>query len=178
LSYTFWHCINVKQILMATLLLCAFAAHADEASGAAEKKSESSDSGPQLWLTSGFISHHFNRDAGYNERNHGIGGELRFDDTNTVAGGVYRNSVRQTTHYLHFVWTPLEVGPVRLGAAVGIIDGYPRLNNGGIAFALMPVASTSFKVLSQDVGVNFVYIPTIAQRVDGALALQFKIRIH
>jgi hypothetical protein len=43
---------------------------------------------------------------------------------------------------------------------------------------VMPVASTSFKVLSQDAGVNLVYIPTIARRVDGALALQLKIRVR
>jgi hypothetical protein len=151
---------------------CAFGAHA------ADEKGASPEPGTQLWLTTGFLSHHFNRDAGYNERNHGLGAELRFDEINTVAAGVYRNSVRRTTHYLHFVWTPIELGPVRLGAAVGMIDGYPRLNNGGLAFAVMPVASTSFKLFSHDAGVNFVYIPTIAQRVDGALALQFKIRIN
>jgi hypothetical protein len=173
-----WRFFNVKFALFALLALWAFASHAEEAAAPAQAKSETPESGPQVWLTSGFISHHFKRDAGYNERNHGLGAEVRFDENNTVAGGFYRNSVRQTTHYLHFVWTPLELGPVRLGAAVGVIDGYPQLNNGNAALAVMPVATTSFKLFSQDAGINLVYIPTVAQRVDGALALQFKMRIH
>ncbi len=172
-----WHCFNVKHALLAALLMISLGARAEDAASA-EKKSEPPDNAPQVWLTSGFISHHFKRDAGYNERNYGLGAELRFDEINTVAAGVYRNSVRHTTHYLHFVWTPLELGPFRLGAAVGMIDGYPQLNNGSTAFAVMPVASTYFKVLSHDAGLNLVYIPTIAQRVDGALALQLKIRIQ
>jgi hypothetical protein len=172
-----WHCFNVKSAFLAALLLCSFSVRAEE-TAAADKKTGAPDDSPQIWLTSGFLSHHFKRDAGYNERNYGLGAELHFDDVNAVSAGIYRNSVRQTTHYLHFVWTPLEVGPVRLGAAVGVIDGYPQLNNGNTAFAVMPVVSTSFKVLSQDAGLNLVYIPTIARRVDGALALQLKIRVR
>lgn len=173
-----WHCFNVKSAFLTALLLCSFSVRAEDAAAAADKKTGSPGDSPQIWLTTGFLSHHFNRNAGYNERNHGLGAELHFDDTNALSAGVYRNSVRQTTHYLHFVWTPLELGPLRVGAAVGVIDGYPQLNNGNTAFAVMPVASTTFKVLSQEAGVNLVYIPTIARRVDGALALQLKIRIR
>jgi hypothetical protein len=174
----YWRCFNVKLALFTALLLCTSGAGADDSAATAERKNESLEQAPQIWLTSGFFSHHFKRDAGYNERNYGLGAELRFDEVNTIAAGVYRNSVRQTTHYLHFVWTPFELGPVRMGAAVGIIDGYPQLNNGSSAFAVMPVASTEFKILSYDAGINFVYIPTVARRVDGALALQFKLRIR
>jgi len=172
------HGFNVKSAVLAALLLCSSGMRAEEAGAAPDTKSMGQQNSPQIWLTSGFLSHHFKRDAGYNERNYGLGAELQFDQTNAMAAGVYRNSVRQTTHYLHFVWTPLELGPLRLGAAAGIIDGYPQLNNGGTSFAVMPVASTSFKVLAQDAGLNFVYIPTVARRVDGALALQLKIRVR
>jgi hypothetical protein len=134
--------------------------------------------GPQLWLTTGFVSHHFKRDAGYNERNTGLGAEMQFNDDTAIAAGIYRNSVRNSSHYLQYVWTPLSLGPLHIGASVGAIDGYPELRNGKIALSLMPVASMNFKVFNHDAGLNFVYIPTIASRVSGALALQLKFRLH
>lgn len=146
--------------------------------GNARPTPQPAQQGPQFWLTTGFVSHHFKRDAGYNERNTGLGAEMQFNDDTAISAGIYRNSVRKTSHYLQYVWIPLSLGTLHIGASVGAIDGYPELRHGKIALSLMPVASMNFKVFNQDAGLNFVYIPTIASRVNGALALQLKFRLH
>lgn len=162
----------LKMVLAFFVMSQAAIAHAQQAGNTA-----SSDSGGQLWLTSGFFSHHFNREPHYNERNTGLGIEYFFNESTAVAIGHYRNSVRRSSTYLHFVYTPLEIGSFRLGGAVGVLDGYPELRNGRYSPAVLPVGTSTFKLFNHDVGVNLTYIPTISHRVDGALAIQFKIRI-
>lgn len=131
----------------------------------------------KIWLTSGFLSRHLERDINYNERNTGIGFELQLDETSTISAGLYRNSVRERTHYLQYIWTPLSWRAVRFGAAAGILDGYPELNDGKWALSLIPVVNVNFKLFGHDAGVNLVYIPTIAEKVDGAFAVQMKVRV-
>lgn len=173
------HCPSVKLFLFLIFLPLSFSVRAADAPvPQAGTQIAPAEQGPQIWLTSGFLSHHFKRDAGYNEQNTGIGAELYFDDSNAIAAGIYRNSVRRTSHYLQYAWSPLSVGPFRLGAAIGLIDGYPKLRGGRVALSIMPIASYHFKAFDRDAGLNLVYIPTIAPRVDGALALQLKIRLR
>lgn len=131
----------------------------------------------KIWLTSGFLSRHLERDINYNERNTGIGLELQLDDTSSISAGLYRNSVRERTHYLQYIWTPLSWGAVRFGAAAGMLDGYPELNDGKWALSLIPVVNVNFKLFGHDAGINLVYIPTIAEKVDGAFAVQLKVRV-
>jgi hypothetical protein len=76
------------------------------------------------------------------------------------------------------VYTPLALGPVRAGGAVGLLDGYPALRGGRFSAVVLPVASSTFKLFNQDVGINLTYIPTISRHVDGSLAIQFKLRIR
>jgi hypothetical protein len=171
-----WRFYNVKGVVLIGLaLLCGSVAAAETGNDVSNETQAEADS--QLWLTTGFRSYHFKRSAGYNENNSGIGFEWRFDSKRHISGGVYDNSVRETTHYLHYVWTPLRLGAVRIGGAAGLIDGYPDLNKGKLSFSLIPVATLDFKIFSHDVGLNLVYIPTIAKQVDGSLALQFKVRL-
>ena len=44
--------------------------------------------------------------------------------------GVYRNSVARTSKYAMLGWQPFHVGEGRIGAFVGVVDGY-RANSGG-----------------------------------------------
>lgn len=171
-----WHCLNVKAVLLSVLVMVSGVSGAAEKAGNADVRAET-DTASQIWLTTGFRSYHFKRDAGYNENNNGIGLEWRFNREQAVVVGTYDNSVRRDSRYLHYVWTPINLDPIRLGAAAGIIDGYPEMNRGKFAFSLIPVASLHFKIFSHDAGLNLVYIPTITQRVDGSLALQLKIRL-
>lgn len=131
----------------------------------------------EWWLTTGFKSYHFNRSANYNENNSGIGVEWHFKENHSMMLGTYHNSVRKYSNYLQYSWTPLQIGQVKLGGAVGLVDGYPALNGGKLSPSLMPVATWNFKMFSQDAGLNFVFIPTIGD-VDGALAVQLKIRLN
>ena len=173
-----WHFFNVKlACALAASLACGVAAADNSDTPPSSSPAVQDEQASQLWVTTGFRSYHFKRSANYNENNSGIGLEWRFNAERAISVGTYRNSVRDTTHYLHYVWTPWQLGPLRLGGAIGLIDGYPDLNDGKVSFSLIPAASWHFKVFSHDAGLNLVYIPTIAQQVDGSLALQLKIRL-
>lgn len=174
-----WHFFNVKlACVLAASLACGMAsANNSDAASSSSSAAIQDEQASQLWVTTGFRSYHFKRSPNYNENNTGIGFEWHFDEERAIMLGTYRNSVRESTHYLHYVWTPLKIGPIRVGGAAGLIDGYPDLNDGKVSFSLIPAATWHFKLLSHDVGLNLVYIPTIARQVDGSLALQFKIRL-
>ncbi|MEK8024989.1 MAG: hypothetical protein RLY78_1542 [Pseudomonadota bacterium] len=131
-----------------------------------------------LWLTSGFLSHHTRHADRYNERNDGLGLEWRLNDDWQVNLGHYRNSVRHGSSYLQLAWTPWQIGDgegprLRLGGSVGLVNGYPTLAGGRWYPTLMPMAGAEWG----RVGLNLVYIPTVDRRVDGAFALQARIRV-
>jgi hypothetical protein len=56
---------------------------------------------------------------------------------------------------------------------VGAVNGYPKVRHGGYWATLVPMVSLE----SRRVGLNFVYIPSVGKRVDGAYALQVKLRV-
>jgi hypothetical protein len=136
-----------------------------------------------LWLTSGFWSKHTsNRKAprqGWNESNTGLGVEYVFDAHWRLAGGVYENSVYRESRYAQIVWTPALTSwrhdgmRLTLGAAVGAVDGYPRMNGGRAAPTLLPVAS----IENGRFGANLSYIPSVVGQASGAYAIQFKFKL-
>lgn len=126
----------------------------------------------ELWVTSGFVSKHLKApDAGktYNERNPGLGLEYSLSPTWAVSGGFYKNSWYRRSQYLQAVWTPAEFGPVKLGIAMGVVNGYPLVNKGGYFPTLLPVLSFGY--------VNLTYVPSVMEN-SGAVALQFKVQIR
>ena len=70
-------------------------------------------------------------------------------------------------------WQPWSIGPIKLGATVGVMDGYPSLAKGGTFFAALPMATWEGKRYGVNVGV----IPSIG-KVDGAVIVQFKLRVY
>jgi hypothetical protein len=132
-----------------------------------------------LWLSSGFVSRH-SGDHDYNESNEGIGVELAFNRNWRLAAGVYDNSVRETSHYAQVVWSPDASSwrggdwKASLGIAVGLVDGYPDMRDGGVFPTLLPVATVEWRRL----GANLTYIPSVAGNVSGAMALQVKFRFY
>lgn len=132
-----------------------------------------------LWVTSGFVSKH-SRGSDYNENNRGVGFEYTFDASWHLAAGVYDNSLRRTSRYAQAVWSPDATlwrrgdWKARLGAAVGLVDGYPDMRDGRFFPTLLPVASLEWN----RVGVNLTYIPSIAGNVSGAVALQLKLQLY
>ncbi len=126
----------------------------------------------ELWLNPGFYSYHFQRNKGFNDSNFGLGGEYRYSTTGSVTLGVFENSDRQTSHYAGWYWQPLGLGPVRLGAIAGAIDGYPMWN-GGWFIAVIPTASIEYKYI----GANLMFIPGYKDKLYGAITLQLKLRV-
>jgi hypothetical protein len=70
-------------------------------------------------------SRHFNRDAGYNENNAGLGLKWRKPDgTLFVTLGTYRNSLDKTSAYSGAGGDWQISGPLRLRVTAGLVTGY------------------------------------------------------
>jgi hypothetical protein len=151
------------------LLLAGFAAPTSRADEVAAPSAEQ----PQIWINVGGFSRHFDRGSRYNENNFGFGIEWRRSPQVAVMAGVYDNSLGKPSQYAAINWQPWQIGPVKLGAAVGLLNGYPAIERGGTFFAALPMAS----IEGRRFGINLGLIPSIGN-VDGAVLLQFKLRIH
>lgn len=127
----------------------------------------------ELWLNVGGFSRHFDRQANHNENNLGLGLEYRTNDELSFMAGSYYNSVRKSTTYAAVNWQPLSMGSFKLGAAVGLMNGYPAMNRGGTFFAALPMVTYE----GRRFGVNLGLIPSMKD-VDGAVILQFKVRLN
>lgn len=128
----------------------------------------------ELWLNPGFYSYHFDKNMGFNDNNLGFGGEYRYSTRNAIVAGAFHNSDWKTSRYVAWNWQPLALGPVRLGAVVGTIDGYPKAFNGGWFPAVLPVASFEY----HRIGANLLYTPGYKDRVYSSLSLQIKVKVH
>jgi hypothetical protein len=60
----------------------------------------------------------------FNEVNPGAALRVDLTDTQGVQAGVYRNSYYKTTAYAVYQYTPLAIGPVRVGGFAGLASGY------------------------------------------------------
>jgi hypothetical protein len=127
----------------------------------------------ELWLNPGFYSYHFDRDKGLNNNDFGLGGEYRYSAVSSITLGFFDNSNRKTSHYAGWYWQPVGLGPIRLGAVFGVLDGYPDMKNGDWFAAVIPTASIEYK----NVGVNLLFVPSYQNRLYGALSLQLKLRV-
>jgi hypothetical protein len=158
--------------LMALAMSTALPAFAQSAPAPVDS-AQWQDRGGEVWLNVGGFSRHFSRGNGYNENNLGLGAEYRTSPEVSYMAGAYYNSVRKTTTYAAINWQPWTVGPFKLGATVGVMDGYPSLAKGGTFFAAVPMATWEGKRY----GINVGIIPSIG-KVDGAVIVQFKLRVY
>lgn len=127
----------------------------------------------ELWLNPGFYSYHFQKNKGLNNRNFGLGGEYRYSTISSFTLGVFDNSDRRISHYAGWYWQPIGLGPVRVGAVFGAIDGYPNMLKGGWFLAAIPAASIEYK----NFGANLLFMPSYKDRLYGAISLQLKLRV-
>ncbi len=161
---------SVKQIIFlacAGLSALSFSADAETFS-MIESKPVS-----ELWLNPGLYSYHFQREKALNNNNFGFGGEYRYSTVSSFTLGLIDNSDRKTSHYTGWYWQPLGLGPVRFGAVVGAMDGYPKMVHGGWFFAIIPTATIEYK----NVGANLMYVPSYQDRLYGAISLQLKFKV-
>jgi len=130
----------------------------------------------QVWLNPGFLSWHFDRSKDLRGDNWGVGAEVVFTPDHTVMAGNFINSDGQRSNYASYQWRPLHWRPsdidVSAGIGLGVIDGYPY-HNGGWFAALFPLLAVEGK----RIGANFTIVPTIKDKVNGAVVLQIKLRV-
>lgn len=138
---------------------------------------QAADLAPQVWINPGMYSYHFDRDADYREDNTGFGVEVLLTDDHALMAGSFINSDRQRSHYGLYEWRPLHwpLWGVKLsaGLGVGVWDGYPKYRDGAWFAAALPLLS----VEGERLGVNLAFVPTIANRMSGALSIQLKLRL-
>lgn len=160
------------RLLRWLFLTCAAAAAGAVCAQDAQKKFA-----PQVWLNPGTLSLHFDRDKDLREDNTGIGAELALAEDHVLAAGSFINSNRRRSQYGAYYWRPLHWQPagikVHAGIAAGAFDGYPNYRNG----AWFPAALPMLAVEGDRIGANIFFVPTIKNRLDGAVAIQIKFRV-
>jgi hypothetical protein len=127
----------------------------------------------EIWLNPGFYSYHFQKDRNLNGDNIGAGVEYRYSTVNSITAGWFHNSDWQISHYAAWYWQPFALGSVRLGALLGVVDGYPKANNGGWFPLALPVASFEYK----NIGINITIVPTYREVLHGSVSLQLKLKV-
>lgn len=127
----------------------------------------------EFWLDSGFVTAHFNSGKGLNGANKGLGAEYRFNAATAAAAGRFYNSDRDWSNYAGVIWQPYAIGPVRLGAALALFDGYPKMRDGGWFPAAIPTLTYDYK----RVGVNVGIIPSYKDRLYGGISVQLKLKL-
>ena len=123
-----------------------------------------------LWVNPGFYSYHFQRDKGFNNVNTGLGVQASITDQYAFTAGFFENSDRQTSRYVGVYAMPWKYGHVKLGAAIGAFDGYPKMRDGGWFPAIIPTAA----IEGQRFGLNINVIPTVGDKLHGAITFQVK----
>lgn len=166
----YWGWAGLMAVLTLGLLLLPRSASAESTDPAIPFEHE-------IWGASGFWSHHTQHESRYREVNRGLGLEWVFTPQWQLNVGRYSNSVYRQSNYLQAGWMPLDFrwGPLRTraGASIGVVNGYPRVRNGGYFPAVVPALS----VEAWRVGMNVVYIPSVGT-TDGAVAAQLKVRLY
>ena len=132
---------------------------------------------PQIWLNPGIFSSHFDRSKDLREDNVGFGAEVVLHDDHSLLAGSIINSDRRRSRYGAYHWRPLHwrIAGLRVsaGLAVGVFDGYPRYRDGGWFVAPLPLLALE----GERFGANIAIIPTLGNRLNGAVAIQFKLKV-
>ena len=127
----------------------------------------------ELWLNAGMYSYHYDKSQNFNNNNIGIGAEYRFSTVASLTVGGFKNSDSSHSNYAGIYWQPIAVGPVSIGVVGGGFNGYSSTNNGGWFPAIFPAATIEGKFF----GANVFFIPTVGDRVHGAISLQLKLKV-
>ncbi len=109
----------------------------------------------------------------FNDNNLGLGIEYHTSTTYAYTLGYYNNSLNHPTHYAGLFYQPLHWGYAGFGAVVGLMDGYPDMNNGNYFLAAMPAVSVEYK----QIGINLLFIPPLPHVVS-AVAIQIKFKLN
>jgi len=130
--------------------------------------------GAKLWVSAGFYTAHFDSQKGLRNANPGIGLEYQLDTNWSLTAGHFINSDNAKSNYLGAYYLPWRMGGFKLGVAGAVLDGYPKLLNGGWFAAVLPVASWE----SQRLGLNVAFVPPLKDRLYGGVSFQLKFRFQ
>jgi hypothetical protein len=168
--------IHIKAVAASVLLILAtnllngtaYAQNEESPIGLVEPQSKS-----EFWINPGMASYHFEQDKNFNGANWGAGLEYRFNTVASVTAGRFYNSDREYSNYAGLYYEPIAIGPIKLGAVVGGFSGYPAANHGGWFAAALPALTWE----GERIGANVFVIPTVGDRVHGAISLQLKFKV-
>ena len=127
----------------------------------------------ELWINAGMYSYHYDKSQSFNNNNIGFGAEYRFSSVASVTTGGFKNSDSTLSNYVGIYWQPIALGFINLGIVGGGFNGYTSTNNGGWFPAIFPAATVEGKW----VGANLFFIPTVGDRIHGAVSLQLKFKV-
>jgi hypothetical protein len=159
---------------LAAQLLASYACNAEEAPAPPLGGANTAANDFNLWLTPGILSHHYDRNAGYRERNWGFGIQSSLSGSFSVMAGNYINSDNVRSDYAGVIWQPWSWRSVKIGLAAAVFNGYPLMRGGGWFPAALPLIS----IRNERVGANFTVIPNYPARgLHGSIAAQFILRV-
>ena len=159
------------KLIFWILLVIAHKAYANDGGFINRLESEERN---ELWLNAGMYSYHYDKSQNFNNNNVGFGAEYRFSTVASITVGGFKNSDSTHSNYAGIYWQPIAVGPVNIGIVGGGFNGYSSTNNGGWFPAIFPAATIEGKW----VGANVFFIPTVGDRVHGAISLQLKFKVY
>jgi len=158
------------KLLFWILLALANSVYASDSSFISLLKPEARN---ELWLNAGMYSYHYDKSQSLNNNNIGLGAEYRFSSVASVTVGGFKNSDSTHSNYAGIYWQPISIGPINLGLVGGGFNGYSSTNNGGWFPAIFPAATVEW----ERIGANIFFIPTVGDRVHGAISIQLKLKV-
>jgi len=123
------------------------------------------------WGVATITSHHFDRSAGHNERNFGVGIEQDVRPDLRAVVGFYDNSFNRMTTYIGVAFMPLHLGNFSFGLVGVLASGY---GSGG---RFLPVALPVVQYERNGWGANIGVVPGTKES-PGVVGLQLKWRLQ
>ena len=127
-----------------------------------------------IWINPGFYSHYTERNKDLKSLNTGLGIEISLTDNYSATAGFFENADRTTSHYVGFYAMPFKIGGFKAGTVVGAFDGFPHMRNGKWFPAVLPTVAFE----GRQVGLNVGFIPTVGDRIHGAMTFQLKYNLR
>ena len=121
------------------------------------------------WGVATITSHHFDRSAGHNERNFGVGIEQDVRPGLRAVVGFYDNSFNRTTIYLGVAFMPLHIGDFSFGLVGALASGYSSDRR------FLPIALPVVQYERSGWGANIGVVPGTKES-PGVVGLQLKVR--
>jgi hypothetical protein len=162
----------IRVLLIAPVLFCMYEIRAEQVNSWVELIESQSKS--EIWINPGMYSYHFQKDQNLNNNNWGVGLEYRFNSVASATLGNFKNSDNGHSSYAGIYYQPIAIGFVKVGVVAGGFNGYQSTNNGGWFPAILPAIT----IEEGRLGGNLFFIPTVGDRVHGAISLQLKLKLY